>query len=742
MGIKKIFVKLLLVFFCLCSDLYANDSKKSVKFLFDMDIYRLCEKSYDDKYCEYLANQPFYITVAVDEFNKEFTVYPSENGTALSFEFPISRGIDLRDKETFIVVLIEHSQFYPFFITTNDEGLKCGKRMIDFEYFNKEYDDDVCGSGLNQHLSFKSRSLRLEELANNNSSVPLNLPQTIEHHYTRQGYYYTENITYGKNEYKKALDKNIEERSYKSVDWLLSDTDNFDQLPKNVKENIYSSTRNIVDSFSRRYIASFKSLTWTIDKNCVQKSNPDIAQQYYDLGYTVSESTLLSMYTACDEDTYPGFKTDLGFKELEKSLTWQEILSKYNYDYLKIAEDGISKDNLKELKISQVWGNQINFDNSKNNNSFYVESLWKKGSIGSEWSSKEDISNLLSLHGITDREERLYGTYSFPTLSLFDVYRINKYYNISKKRKTSYKGPKIKFQLDNSGESFSIPLWKVPGLAQTSENFANAIYSAVGDLSSDALKSLREKNIAITIQRERDAFQDFNDLKEEFFGIVKELEIEGIENREFESKVKDYNNLGIDIIKNFLLYPSDQNLELAKDDFYYVINHIRKNKYDFRVAIPDQHLVQVFERHIEQSAVKPNDIILRNCSANNGFIDHILYLDISKEFFGESCSFYSNEFNKFAEYMGYYLMSLSDSKRIDALKKYQSKYFKSYDRYISTGNIPIFGGYSSHLIDVRSLLFDWDGYDWDINKPEEKVIKKFKKNIKIKGDTVVNRIYK
>ena len=298
MGIKKIFVKLLLVFFCLCSDLYANDSKKSVKFLFDMDIYRLCEKSYDDKYCEYLANQPFYITVAVDEFNKEFTVYPSENGTALSFEFPTSRGIDLRDKETFIVVLIEHSQFYPFFMTKTDElntkALSINTvysedsvmvSMCPDEYRNiynsrnyfaelKKYGfkdgDDVCGSGLNQHLSFKSRSLRLEELANNNSSVPLNLPQTIEHHYTRQGYYYTENITYGKNEYKKALDKNIEERSYKSVDWLLSDTDNFDQLPKNVKENIYSSTRNIVDSFSRRYIASFKSLTWTIDKNCVQ----------------------------------------------------------------------------------------------------------------------------------------------------------------------------------------------------------------------------------------------------------------------------------------------------------------------------------------------------------------------------------------------------------------------------------------------------------------------------------------
>ena len=198
-----------------------------------------------------------------------------------------------------------------------------------------------------------------------------------------------------------------------SVDWLLSDTRNFNKLPDDTKTEILEKSNKIIQRFQSDFIRTFNLIEIKTFENCRTRTDKNIAQQYYDLGASVSEATFLATGEFCDEKVSSGFKISnskqryeksypkINIKRKEKSLSYQNILDMYDYDYLFLAEKGINENNIDQFAISEVFADYIEL---KDNYFFSISSLWVKGKIGSKWSESDNISDLLKMHDIDSRE--------------------------------------------------------------------------------------------------------------------------------------------------------------------------------------------------------------------------------------------------------------------------------------------------------------------------------------------------
>lgn len=296
-----------------------------------------------------------------------------------------------------------------------------------------------------------------------------------------------------------------------TVDWLLSDTRNFDQIPEKIQEAIYKETASYLNQFQEISSKKFPNLSFQTDKNCKQYVNANLYTQLTNSGLSPREAKIMATGVRCDKVDNKGLsfknirasknKFSIDYKLKEKSLTWDDVKVRYDYDYLRIADAGIIKNDLEKYTISQKISGTVHL--FPDTNKFEISVYWNKGKIDSQWtfdgnwSSDEEMIDLLSLHGIESRKEILKGTYSFPVFTIFDVYRMNKYYEISKKRTTTYKGPKVIFNINESGKSFSIPLWRINDgeFAQLAKKYANAIEFKLDDMDEiEAIKDLHFKS--------------------------------------------------------------------------------------------------------------------------------------------------------------------------------------------------------------------------------------------------------
>ena len=632
-------------------------------------------------------------SAAVNEYKNE--VYTENWGT---IRFP--------SVEQLIAVKLKDSSFHSEERVIGDNG----------RWIYGEYNDPL--------MKFKSRSLRIDELNDSSSLSSLNLPQNIEIEYTQNGFYYSKEISYDTEEYRKSIEKNSAERYLLTTDDLLSDTDNFDLLPKNIQDTIFASTNSTVREFRKNFIFQFNyNLVYYTYSNCVDRADPNIAQLYYDAGYGVTTSTLASMYTDCDKKANPGFQTNVKFKPLEKSLSWKQLVAKYNNDYLEISRDGFSKDNLNDLKISQSFNNLINLD-PNTTNVFFVESRWNKGPINSTSDDSDDISKLLSLHNISEREEKLYGTYTLPKVNIFDVYRINKYYKISQNRETSYKGPKVKFSLDDTDQSFTVPLWKIPGIASLSEEFANAISYAVSDIASESLIEIRDNNIRNNIEEEKNIInQTISSFKISLDENVKRFSAES-DRQELYSKLPDILNF---ITKTFLINPNEKNTQMINDfiDNHYEIEFVYTNADYYKVNFSKS---DYFETMAE--VVKDNNYPLEIVGDRKRYItfmnQEILTVNESaREVFGKKFDINGEGFDVFAVAFFFKLASLDLVERNKFISKYQKRF-----QNVEKGTDKVFGGYNYLLIDYFTKDFTKSG--------RSKTNKKFQNRFISKGNNYIN----
>ena len=289
----------------------------------------------------------------------------------------------------------------------------------------------------------------------------------------------------------------------RDANWILTDSENYNTLSQEAKNTISSQGKSLVDAFSKKLnindlsVKSYYDCYWTYDKDryasvLLSMNNPS--------QYEADAVKNMLSYQRCKSKTTPGFemsdtkqkyeKSDpkINLNVSKKSTTWEEYVKFHaggTMDYLVIAERGLEKKDLKKYEIKQEVSQEIVFDESRENG-FLLTLNWVNNDGGSASKS------ILDYYNITDAQETVKGTFSMPKLSITDIYRMVRYWNISEERKTTYKGPQIVFNLDQSKKSFSIPLWKIADhrFAKEAQPYAKAVEAMINDVITNTPNAL------------------------------------------------------------------------------------------------------------------------------------------------------------------------------------------------------------------------------------------------------------
>jgi|TARA_B110000438_G_C15752456_1_gene623603 hypothetical protein len=264
-----------------------------------------------------------------------------------------------------------------------------------------------------------------------------------------------------------------------SIEDFISDPNNFKFLSSSTKETILDLSNPIVLKFNNAILNDFKTSSYKKYTNCRRVVNKQLSDQYYfSGGVSRFEADLLATSNKCNVNKYSGIIID-SLSEVgpfnEKSLLWQDILDKYDNDYLKISEIGLTKEDLKEYSIYQVINDTLDF--IEDSNDITLKFSWKSENAGA------DINQILQAHSIYERSTYVNGKLTLPTFTLHDIYNIG--------NKKSFDS-KIIIKIEKKGMAFEdIDLsFEDLNTQINTETYSNAIYAIFKDFASDEIKQL------------------------------------------------------------------------------------------------------------------------------------------------------------------------------------------------------------------------------------------------------------
>jgi len=270
-------------------------------------------------------------------------------------------------------------------------------------------------------------------------------------------------------------------------DWVLSKESNFKQISKSGREHINREAKPILEAFLSKI--DINTLSWTRWYDCTKSVNESKYNRLKDQGWDTFNAYANATETRCQTEIMNGIDLSKSFDQenkkgkklniiLEKKQTTWEEYREYHGGYLEVAEKGLSKENIKEYKIEKKLSDRLEFTG---NNTFTINSYWVR-------SNGEKVSDeVKKYYNLPSEEQPLSGKIVMPTISSIDLYKMVKYWKISKKRSTTYIGPEVKFVLDGSGKSFKVPLWMIDdhNYPKTGEQYSTILR----EMTSDILKS-------------------------------------------------------------------------------------------------------------------------------------------------------------------------------------------------------------------------------------------------------------
>jgi hypothetical protein len=328
----------------------------------------------------------------------------------------------------------------------------------------------------------------------------------------------------------------------KNGDWVLSSTKNYNQLTKEAKDKIESELNSMVKTYADSIKKRFESSYYITEENCknrIDHSAWDRASQ----GLSSNERAAMKSWytkTSCDKIKNIGLKIPSRTLS-ESNADWDNFiewiggyanLAKYNNPSVYRGKSGLMTTERRCCKNGQVAEFPVEAFVDKENRGFRTryfpnskklyDALYDKQDLEYDFkiekklgtdivikennsfsatiefntpSGEENAKKALAFHNLTEEynsgEKKgvstISGTYTFPNITAIDMYKMVKYWRISQKRDTTYKGPQIVFKLDKDLGTFNLSIWTLDkkysdGYAGQAEKYTKVMVSMINDV--------------------------------------------------------------------------------------------------------------------------------------------------------------------------------------------------------------------------------------------------------------------